>query len=82
LSDPKRRLVDLVVKVRFRNGKRAFFLIHVENQASRKKGFPRRMFHYFARLDEKFGLPIFPVAIFSFDRPLRPEPDRYIVVAC
>ncbi len=37
------------------------------------------MFRYFARLHEKFGLPVFPVAIFSFDRPLRSEPDRYRV---
>lgn len=37
------------------------------------------MFRYFARLHEKFGLPIFPVAVFSFDKPLRPEPDRYRV---
>jgi hypothetical protein len=71
--------VDLIVKVRFRRGGRAFFLIHVENQASSSKEFARRMFRYFARLHEKYGLPIFPVAIFSFDRPLRPQPDRYQV---
>jgi predicted transposase YdaD len=71
--------VDLIVKVRFRGGKQAFFLIHVENQASSRKDFARRMFLYFARLHEMYGLPIFPVAIFSFDKPLRPEPDRYQV---
>jgi len=71
--------VDLIVKVRFRGGGRAFFLIHVESQASSRKHFPRRMFRYFARLHEKYGLPVLPVAIFSFDRPSRPEPDRYQV---
>jgi len=60
--------VDLIVKIRFRGGKQAFFLIHIENQASSRKDFARRMFQYFARLHEKYGLPIFPVAIFSFDR--------------
>jgi len=71
--------VDLIAKVRFRQGKRAFFLIHIENQAASKPDFPHRMFQYFSRLDGKFCLPVLPVAVFSFDRPLRPEPDRYIV---
>ena len=79
IASPDQREVDLIVKVRFRHGGQAFFIIHVENQASSKKGFAQRMFRYFARLEEKYGLPIFPVAIFSFDKPLRPEPDRYLV---
>ncbi len=79
IASSERHEVDLIVRVRFRGGKPAFFLIHVENQASPEKEFPRRMFRYFARLHEKYGLPVFPVAIFSFDRPLRPEPDRYRV---
>jgi predicted transposase YdaD len=79
IASAERHEVDLVVKVRFRGGQRAFFLIHVENQARSEKGFARRMFRYFARLHEKYGLPIFPVAIFSFDRPSRPEPNRYRV---
>ena len=37
------------------------------------------MFHYFARLDEKYDLPIYPIALFSFDRPQREAPTRYQV---
>ncbi|HET6246363.1 MAG TPA: hypothetical protein VFE47_01595 [Tepidisphaeraceae bacterium] len=37
------------------------------------------MFKYFARLHEKYDLPIFPVVIFSYDKPRRAEPDRYQV---
>jgi hypothetical protein len=37
------------------------------------------MFHYFARLDEKYSLPIYPVVIFSFDNPQRLESNRYQV---
>lgn len=70
--------VDLLMKVKFR-GQDAYFLIHVENQASAQSDFPRRMFHYFARLHEKYGLPIYPVVIFSFDTPLRREPQQYEV---
>ncbi len=34
---------------------------------------------YFARLHEKYGLPILPVALLSFDAPKRAEPNKYIV---
>ncbi len=70
---------DIIVKVRFRS-QDAFFLIHIENQAETQEHFAKRMFRYFGRLDEKYDLPIYPVALFTFDAPQRPEPDRYRVV--
>jgi hypothetical protein len=80
LTGGERHEVDLIVKCRFRDGRGdVFFLIHIETQASRKSGFARRIFHYFAILDRHFHLPVYPVAIFSFDTPRRPEPDRYTV---
>ncbi len=57
----------------------AFFLIHIENQSSAKSDFPKRMFRYFARLYEKYNLPVYPVVIFSYDTPLRPEPKQHVV---
>ncbi|HLK56355.1 MAG TPA: DUF4351 domain-containing protein [Chthonomonadaceae bacterium] len=74
----EKHIVDLLVKARFR-GQETFFLVHVENQASSKANFPKRMFAYFARLHEKHDLPIYPVVIFSFDKPLRQKPHRYEV---
>ena len=71
--------VDLVMKVKVR-GQDSFFLIHVENQSRRQTDFPRRMFHYCARLMEKYDLPVYPVVIFSHDKPVQPEPDYYEVV--
>src|SRR5579872_2067863 len=68
--------VDLVAKARFR-GQETFFLVHVENQASAQSRFPKRMFTYFARLHEKHDLPVYPVALFSYDEPQRPEPSEY-----
>jgi hypothetical protein len=73
-----RHEVDLVVRTRFR-GQLGFFLIHVENQATARPDFAKRMFRYFARLHEKHDVPVFPVAILSYDAPLRPEPDAYHV---
>ena len=54
-------------------------MIHVENQANPQADFGRRMFRYFARLSEKFGLPVYPIAIFSYDSPKLPQPNIYRV---
>jgi len=70
--------VDLVVQAKFK-GKPAFFLIHVENQAKAQANFPERMFRYFARLSETYGLPVFPVVIFSYMTPLSAAPNSYEV---
>ena len=70
--------VDVLMKVRFRGGE-AFFLVHVENQATPQADFPKRMFRYFARLTEKYDLPVYPVVIFSYDAPQRPEPNLFQV---
>jgi len=38
------------------------------------------MFAYFARLHEKYSLPVYPIALFSYDKPVRPEPQEYRVI--
>ena len=70
--------VDLVVRAKV-SGQDAFFLIHVEHQSSTQAEFGKRMFRYFSRLHEKHDLPIYPVVLFSYDEPKRPEPDRFQV---
>jgi hypothetical protein len=54
-------------------------LIHVENQSYTQSEFAKRMFKYFARLYEKYDLPIYPVVIFSFDEPKRAELTNHCV---
>lgn len=78
ITSGERHEADVVVKARFRE-QEAFFLVHVENQAKPQAEFARRMFRYFARLHDKYDLPVYPVAIFSYDAPQRPEPDQYQV---
>ena len=70
--------VDILMKAKLQ-GEEAFFLIHVENQATAQAEFPKRMFRYFARLTEKYDLPVYPVVIFSYDTPRREEPHLYAV---
>jgi len=68
LTGGERHEVDLLARARLADTD-AFFLIHVENQATRQPEFGQRMFRYFARLHEKYGLPVYPVALLSHDKP-------------
>lgn len=73
-----KRRIDLLAQVKWRE-ENSYFLIHLENQAYSQKEFERRMFHYFARLDAKYLMPIFPIVIFSYDEPRRPQKSQYAV---
>ncbi len=68
----EKKLLDLVVKARFRDvllpaslAQETFLLVHIENQAAEQARFAERMFLYFIRLFEKHRLPIYPIAVFS-----------------
>jgi hypothetical protein len=69
---------DLLVKAKFQ-GQDTCFLIHVENQSYKQPNFDKRMFRYFARLYEKFDMPIYPVVILSYDSPKTPETNVHEV---
>ena len=76
VTQGERHEADVVVQATFRD-QPLCFLIHVEAQARPEAAFPRRMFRYFARLHEKYDLPVYPIAVFSYDEPQRAEPDTY-----
>ncbi|MGD1910288.1 MAG: Rpn family recombination-promoting nuclease/putative transposase [Rivularia sp. (in: cyanobacteria)] len=78
VTSGEKKEIDLLVQVKYQQ-KDAYFLIHIENQAYTQQDFAKRMFKYFARLYEKYDLPIYPVVIFSFDEPKRPEPRNHSV---
>ncbi len=67
---------DLLVKAQFQN-RSSYFLIHVENQSYNQANFNKRMFRYFARLHEKYDLPIYPVVVFSYERPKKAAESKY-----
>lgn len=73
-----KKVIDLLAKVKYKQ-KDTFFLIHLEAQSYTQQDFAKRMFKYFARLYEKYDLPIYPVVIFSFDEPLRQEPQIHTI---
>jgi Domain of unknown function (DUF4351) len=59
---------DLIVKAKFR-GQESCFIIHVEHQGKFDQGFDWRMFNYFALLLRDYGLPVYPIVIFSHRSP-------------
>ncbi len=78
VTQGERHHVDLVVQARFRD-QPSYFLVHMEPQAERRAGFPRRMFGYFSRLHEKYGLPVYPIAVLSYTAPQSEQADEYRV---
>lgn len=69
---------DLVVKAKFRE-QESFFLVHLEHQAYYQEAFDLRMYRYFARLYEKYALPVYPIALFSYDSPKKAETNFHQV---
>lgn len=57
VTEGEKKILDIVVKAKFRN-QDTVFIIHTEHQSYSQAGFERRMFTYFARLHEKYALPI------------------------
>lgn len=61
------------------SGEDVGFLVHIEAQSYVQSDFTRRMFFYFARLYQKYVQKIYPIVVFSFDEPLRAEPQTHSV---
>ncbi len=78
LTSGEEKIVDLLVEVQ-QLGATAAFLIHLEAQSFSEANFARRMFFYFSILHQRYLQRIYPIVIFSFDKPDRQENNRYMV---
>jgi hypothetical protein len=63
--DGHKRTGDLLVKTRFR-GEKAGFLIHLEHQAQHDRDLGRRMLEYFILDWSQFDLPVYLIAVLSY----------------
>ena len=72
----EKNILDLVALAKFQSQDYSF-LIHVENQASNAPEFNHRMFRYFCSLFLKYDCPIYPIVIFSYDRPQRLDKSSF-----
>ncbi len=78
LPDGQRGEADLLASLRVAGSER-IFLVHLEHEAQYRNDFERRMFFYYARLLERHGLDIYPLAVLSYPRRRTLQPDRFVV---
>ncbi|HXT38345.1 MAG TPA: cytosolic protein, partial [Chloroflexota bacterium] len=67
---------DRLVRVRLRNGRAAWVLIHIEVQSQPERAFARRMFDYYCRIRLHFGEEVVSLAVLADERASW-RPDRY-----
>lgn len=81
----ERKAMDVIVRVNLLGrpnapeSSRVSVVVNCEHQSTSRANFHRRMFFYFAQLHRKYLQPVYPIALFSFDEPFRPERDSYQV---
>ena len=63
-SDDSRRYADKLVKIRKKDGREQWQLINIEVQGYKDIHFAERMFRYFYRIYDRFGMPIEALALF------------------
>ncbi len=68
-SETGRRHVDKLVKVFLKNGGETWLLIHIEVQGYRDREFPRRMYIYNYRIDDRYDMEVISLAVLTDDSP-------------
>ena len=81
----ERKAMDVIIRVNLLGrpnapaSSRVSVVVNCEHQSSTEPDFQRRLFFYFAQLHRKYLQPVYPIALFSFDKPYRPEKNAYQV---
>ena len=70
------RYVDKLVQLYTKSGTPKWFLIHIEVQGYADPDFAKRMFTYFYRILDKYGMPVTALAIFT-DGNMQFHPKSY-----
>ena len=76
-----RRRVDKLVRVFFRDGRARWIYLHLEIQSQACKDTPKRMFQYFYRIYDQYGMPLLSVAILADPDPNHRPGDLDLRVA-
>jgi Domain of unknown function (DUF4351) len=81
----ERKAMDVIIRVNLLGrpnapaSSRVSVVVNCEHQSRSEPDFQRRLFFYFAQLHRKYLQPVYPIALFSFDKPFRPEKNSYQV---
>jgi len=77
--DGEQYRADLIAKARYLHQHDAFFLVHVEHQSTAPPDFNRRFCQYFYSIFDRHGVPVFPIVIYSHNKPRKKQPDRFLI---
>ena len=78
LVDGEKKVLDVVALTKFQEQNYSF-LVHIEAQSSSQTDFNQRFFKYFCSLYLKYNRPIYPIVIFSYDSPQRPDTNSFVI---
>jgi hypothetical protein len=74
----EKKIMDIVALAQFQ-GQDYSFLVHIENESSSKTDFNQRLFRYFCSLFLRYNRPIYPIVVFSYDSPQRPDKSDFVI---
>lgn len=63
------RTADQIVKIRLKDGKEQWVLVHIEVQGANEDDFPERMFQYFYRIYDRYKQKIIAIAVMTSPSP-------------
>lgn len=72
----RKQRADLVRKVWNKQSK-GFILIHIEIQSTSQSKFQERMYRYYYAIEEKYRLPVLPIAVLTFKNPKQEQGSSY-----
>ena len=81
----ERKAMDVIIRVNLLGrpnapaSSRVSVVVNCEHQSRSEPDFQQRLYFYFAQLHRKYLQPVYPIALFSFDKPFRPEKNSYQV---
>ena len=76
-AEQGRQYVDKLVKVRALSGVETWVVVHVEVQGTPDGSFAERMYRYYARLRDKFSMPVLSLAVLADAKPTF-RPSEYV----
>lgn len=59
------RFVDKLIEVKSYQGEALWVLLHIEIQGEKETGFSKRLFEYYYRLHDRYGIPIVTLAVLT-----------------
>jgi hypothetical protein len=72
----RKQRADLVRKVWNKTSK-GFIVIHIEIQSTAQLKFQERMYRYYYAIEEKYRLPVLPIAILTFQNPKQEQASSF-----